>query len=100
MLATSGWDYAPGDCDPPAIGHPEAQEPGKDHCRLRGHRKPGNSGMADAREGTSFTPQAAKRFWIRGRLVKGLDRHGTTEALIPAFVDHTIPPAPIFRQIW
>jgi hypothetical protein len=51
-----------------------------------------NSGMADAREGTSFTPQAANRLWIRGGLMKGLDRHGTTEALIPAFVDHTHPP--------
>jgi len=51
-----------------------------------------NSGMADAREGTCFTPQAANRLWIRGGLMKGLDRHGTTEALIPAFVDHTHPP--------
>jgi hypothetical protein len=50
-----------------------------------------DSGVADAREGTSFTPQAATRVWIRGRLVKGLDRHGTTEAFIPALVDHTHP---------
>jgi len=84
-------DYAPGDAIRQRLAIQKLKDQKKIIAGFEDIENLANSRMADAREGTSFTPQAAKRFWIRGRLVKGLDRHGTTEALIPAFVDHTHP---------